>query len=105
MVENVASQMAEDQQLHILNKLYAFDRDPKNALLLEIEQLVDDEKRYDFEELREKVLSDCSLSVFDILEQSDTLVNPEKKHCLENLKFIFDDQNSMDEKLQRLVNL
>ena len=51
----------------------------------------------------EKVLSNSTLSINDILEEAETLVNPEKKDYLENLKFLFDDQNSMDKKMQSLI--
>ena len=84
----------------ILDKLYQFDRDPKAALMVEIEQLVDDEQRYFFEELKEKVLSDPSMTVFNILDEAEDLVSQDKKHCLESLRYIFDEKNSMDEKLQ-----
>ena len=51
----------------------------------------------------EKVLSNSTLSINDILEEAETLVNPEKKDYLKNLKFLFDDRNSMDKKMQSLI--
>ena len=33
------------------------------------------------------------------------LINPQKKDILEAIKFIVDDQNPLDEKIQRLIHL
>lgn len=37
--------MAQEEQMRILNKINDFERDPKAALLIEIEKILDDEKR------------------------------------------------------------
>ena len=70
--------MAQEEQLRIMDKINHFQRDPKAALLIEIERIVDVEKRYYFEELREKVLSDSTMTVSDILIAAEALVDPEK---------------------------
>ena len=44
--------------------------------MMEIEWIVDDYKRYEFEELREKVLSHTILDINDILDEAEMLVNP-----------------------------
>ena len=83
-----------------MNKINLFERDPKSALLIEIEFIVDDDKRYNFEELREKVLSGRIKKESEILDEAETLmVNSEKKECLTNLRFILDDNNSLEDKL------
>ena len=61
-----------------MDKINHFEKDPKTALMTEIEKIVDVEKRYYFEELREKVLSDSTMTVSDILTEAKTLVDPEK---------------------------
>ena len=61
-----------------MDKINHFEKDPKTALMTEIEKIVDVEKRYYFEELREKVLSDSTMTVSDILTEAKTLVDLEK---------------------------
>ena len=73
--------------------------------MMEIEWIVDDYKRYEFEELREKVLSHTILDINDILDEAEMLVNPQKKDHFQTIKFIIDDQNALEEKLQKLIEM
>ena len=91
--------------MRILNKINHFERDPKAALLIEIEKIVDPEKRDKYEDLREKVLSNQIQGINEIIGCAENIANPEKKHCIDNLRFLFDDNNSMDKKLLSLVEL
>ena len=56
MIDNITSQMAQEEKLRIMEKINYFDRDPKLALIKEIEFIIDEDKMDEFEELREKVL-------------------------------------------------
>ena len=40
-----------------MEKINHFDRDPKLAVIKEIEMIIDNEKRYDFEELKDRFLT------------------------------------------------
>ena len=39
-----------------MEKINLFERDPKSALMKEIEYMIDEDKMHEFEELREKVV-------------------------------------------------
>ena len=106
MIENITQEMASQdysrdafEQMRILNKFIHFDKDPKSALLMEFQLIVDNEKLYQFNQLLEKVQSNSRLSLNEILEEAKVLVDPLKKDCLEILKFLLDDKNSMEKKL------
>ena len=73
--------------------------------MTQLEQIVDDEKRYEFEELREKVLSHNITNVNDILDEAEILISPQKVDSFQNIKFIVDERNPFDDKLQRLMDL
>ena len=88
--------MAQEQEIEIQNKLYTYSQNPKGVLLAEIEQIIDDDQRYFFEELREKVLSDSTLTVNDILYEAESLISPDKQNDFEILKFVCDDQKPMN---------
>ena len=47
--------MAQEEKARILDKINHFDRDPKSAVIKEIEFIIDEDKMDQFEELREKV--------------------------------------------------
>ena len=83
MIENATSQMAQEDQMRIMSKINLFERDPKAALLTEIEYIIDDEKRYEFELFRQKVLSGAIKSETEILDEAETMmVNSDKKECI-----------------------
>ena len=49
--------MAQVQKLAILQKINHFETDPKSAVINEIQFIIDDQKRNQFEELRDEFLS------------------------------------------------
>ena len=56
MIDNITSQMAQEEKLRIMEKINLFEREPKSALMKEIEYMIDEDKMDEFKELREKVV-------------------------------------------------
>ena len=97
--------MAQEEQLRIMDKINHFERDPKVALLIEIDKNLDDEKRGSFEEPREQVLPNSVKTVDEVLAEAEMLVNSEKKERIEHLRALFVDANPMDKEFLSLVEL
>ena len=101
MIDDVTSQMAKEDQQKFMSKITLFERYPKAALLAEIEVIIDEEKRYFFEELREKVLSGDVKKEMEILDEveAEEMVRADKKDCMEILRSILSDHTSLEQKL------
>ena len=105
MIDEITKEMANEEQLRVFNRINDIDRDPKAALLIELEKIVDYEQRMHFEDLREKVLTESIKDINEILNEAEPLVAEDKKNRIVNLKFLFDESKPMQMRLWALAEI